>query len=92
MEAFGDADRPLWNTEFGVDAGNFVGAVGIPMVGRHLRRMASTSTWSNGQWQACLDANRELGLYGKLLPYQFAAGNERDDDRQIRQRDSLPPA
>ena len=26
----------------------------------------------------------------RLLPYQFAAGNERDDDQQIRQRSQLP--
>ena len=42
------------------------------------------------QWQACLASNRELGLYTKFLPYQFAAGNERDDDQQIRQRSQLP--
>ena len=43
------------------------------------------------QWQACLASNRELGLYAKLLPYQFAAGNEPDDDHQIGQQSQLPP-
>jgi hypothetical protein len=92
LEEFGDADRPLWNTEFGIDAGNLVGAWGYP----HAR----TPPQKDGdyfdqeqkrQWQACLAANRELGLYAKLLPYQFVAGNERDDDHKIRERAQLPP-
>jgi hypothetical protein len=92
MAEFGDADRPLWNTEFGIDAGNFVGAWGYPH--------AHTPAQKDGdffdheqerQWQACLASNREPSLYAKLRPYQFAAGNERDDDHQIRRRAQLPP-
>jgi hypothetical protein len=40
--------------------------------------------------RTCLSSNRELGLYVRLLPYQFAAGNERDDDHKIRRRAQLP--
>ncbi|MHB8864323.1 MAG: cellulase family glycosylhydrolase [Pirellulaceae bacterium] len=92
MEECGDADKPLWNTEFGIDAGNIVGAWGYP----HARNPQENDAVNFDQeqlrqWQACLASNRELGLYAKILPYQFAAGNERDDDQQIRQRSQLPP-
>jgi hypothetical protein len=90
MEEFGDAGRPLWNTEFGIDAGNFVGAWGYPHAQKPPEKDADFfDREQQRQWQACLDANRGLGLYAKLLPYQFAAGNERDDDHQIRQRAQL---
>lgn len=91
MKECGDADKPVWNTEFGIDAGNVVGAWGYP----HARQPPEDDAVSfdqeqRRQWQACLATNRELGLYARLLPYQFAAGNERDDDGQIRQRSQLP--
>lgn len=87
----GDADKPLWNTEFGLDAGNVVGAWGYP------------HSWSPAQddakafdakqledYEGCLKMNNQLGLYQKMLPYQFQAGNERDDDGSIKTKAQLP--
>lgn len=85
----GDADKPLWNTEFGIDAGNLVGAWGYP----HARGDDDAEAFDRmqrGQWQACLDRARELGLYQKILPYQFHAGNERNDDGKIEENSQLP--
>ena len=66
MEEFGDADKPLWNTEFGIDAGNLVGAWGYP----HARQPPENDATNfdqeqQRQWQACLATNREVGLYTK---------------------------
>jgi hypothetical protein len=92
MAKYNDAGKPLWNTEYGIDAGNLVGAWGYP----HNHKPAQKDgdyfdEEQRRQWEACLVKNRELGLYTKLFPYQFHAGNERDDDKQIRKRVQLPP-
>jgi len=89
MQRNGDAAKPLWNTEFGIDAGNLIGAWGYPHSrgrddARELDRMMIE------QWQACLDAAEKYGLYQKLLPYQFHAGNERNDDGNIDAKTNLP--
>ena len=82
MQAAGDGDKPLWNTEFGIDAGNLVGAWGYPHDqgeedGPALDRMMLE------QWRECLEAAETYGLYQKVMPYQFHAGNERDDHKDI---------
>ena len=38
MNANGDRDKPLWNTEFGLDAGSLTAAWGAPQ-GRPARRL-----------------------------------------------------
>ncbi len=86
-----DGDKPLWNTEFGLDAGNVVGAWGYP----HAWNPAQDDGKAFDQKQLddyrnCLRKNTELGLYQKLLPYQFQAGNERDDDGLIKTKAQLP--
>jgi hypothetical protein len=89
MEAHGDARKALWNTEFGIDAGNLIGAWGYPHDrgeedGPVLDRLMTE------QWQQCLDAAEHYGLYQKLFAYQLHANNERNDDGQIAQRVRLP--
>ena len=73
MRRYGDFDRPLWNTEFGIDAGNLWAAwsqkTGAQFDAGHL-----------GQWKTCIEEAGRHGLYWKILPYQFAAGNERGID------------
>jgi GH35 family endo-1,4-beta-xylanase len=92
MDEFGDDGKPLWNTEFGIDAGNFVGAWGYPHSWSPPQKDdAFFDAEQRRQWEACLEKNRELGLYAKVLPYQFQAGNERDDDKRIKERAQLPP-
>ncbi|MBI3923437.1 MAG: cellulase family glycosylhydrolase, partial [Armatimonadetes bacterium] len=92
MQEFGDGEKPLWNTEFGIDAGNFVGAWGYPHSWSPPQKDDEFfDTEQRKQWEACLRKNEELGLYAKVLPYQFVAGNERDDDRHIKERAQLPP-
>jgi hypothetical protein len=89
MEAYGDADKPLWDTEFGIDAGNIVYPWGVP----HERGEDDAQALDRihrEQWQACLEAAVQYGLYHKILPYQFAAGNERNDDGQLAQKLRLP--
>ena len=73
MGRYGDFDRPLWNTEFGIDGGNLWAAwqvdTGEKLDAGHL-----------GAWQSCINESLANKLYWKILPYQFAAGNERAND------------
>lgn len=82
MKEFGDEGRPLWNTEFGIDAGNVVNAWGVP----HTRKPAEEDGKSFDEvhlttWRDCLEDNARRRLYVKALGYQFAAGNETSRER-----------
>ena len=73
MGLYGDWDRPLWNTEFGIDAGNLWTAW----------RVSSAHGFDEGhlsQWKNCITEALQHRLYWKMLPYQFAADNERGFD------------
>jgi hypothetical protein len=89
MAQHGDPDKPLWNTEFGIDAGNLVGAWGYPH-DRGENDAEAFDRMQREQWQACLERAQELGIYQKILPYQFHAGNERNDDGKIEEKAQLP--
>ena len=73
MGEYGDFHRPLWNTEFGIDAGNLWAAWKV-----------STGEGFDqgqlGQWKTCIEEAVKHRLYAKVLPYQFHAGNERASD------------
>ena len=86
MSEYGDAERPLWNTEFGIDAGN----------------MWQAWKWTTGeqfdkghlqQWQTCIQEAKQYGIYSKILPYQFHAKNEAANGDLADAKDtiSLPP-
>jgi hypothetical protein len=82
MKEFGDEGRPLWNTEFGIDAGNVVNAWGVP----HARKPPeedgpSFDAAHLATWKDCLEDNARRRLYVKTLGYQFAAGNETARER-----------
>ena len=73
MGEYGDFNRPLWNTEFGIDAGNLWAAW----------RHADGETFDQGQlgqWKSCIEEAVKHRLYAKILPYQFRANNERAND------------
>jgi len=89
MDEFGDAAKPLWNTEFGIDAGNLIGAWGYPH-DRGEEDAQALDRMQLEQWRKCLELAQEVGLYNKILPYQFAAGNERNDDGQLETKTRLP--
>jgi hypothetical protein len=89
MDAHGDADKPLWNTEFGIDAGNLIGAWGYPH-DRGEKDAEALDQMQLDQWRKCIELARETGLYTKIIPYQFAAGNERNGDGQIATKTQLP--
>jgi len=89
MQTYGDADKPLWDTEFGIDAGNIVYPWGVPH-DRGEDDAEALDRIHREQWQACLDAALQCGLYQKIVPYQFAAGNERNDDGKLAQELRLP--
>lgn len=72
MARYGDGEKPLWNTEFGIDAGN----------------MWQAWKWTDGQqfdkghleqWQTCIQEAKQYGLYTKVLGYQFHAKNEAEN-------------
>ncbi len=76
MKEFGDENRPLWNTEWGIDAGNLIAAWGWP----HDRGENDAEYFDQAhkvQWRAVLEDHWRRPLYQKVLPYQFAANNER---------------
>lgn len=85
MKQFGDENRPLWNTEWGIDAGNLVAAWGWP----HDRGEDDATYFDEGQkgqWRSVLEDHWERRLYQKVLPYQFSANNE----RQVGGKPELP--
>ena len=73
MGRYGDFDRPLWNTEFGIDAGNLWAAWKVDTGEKFDQGHLSA-------WQSCINDSLANQLYWKILPYQFAAGNERAND------------
>jgi hypothetical protein len=92
MRWYGDGDKPLWNTEFGIDAGNLVGAWGYPHNQNPPRPDAEAYDQVHlEQWRGCIEWNLQNRLYQKIFPYQFAAGNERNDDGKIGELSELPP-
>lgn|GEM_PF-3122522 len=74
MKANGDVAKPLWNTEFGLDAGSVVAAWGMPKAGEDAG--AVFDKYQKDMISSCLDFNRKSGLYQKCFAYQYAAGNE----------------
>ncbi|MFA5206275.1 MAG: cellulase family glycosylhydrolase [Lentisphaeria bacterium] len=73
MNANGDRDKPLWNTEFGLDAGSLTAAWGAPTEGKpgdFFDRM------QKAMLADCIEFNLRTGLYQAMFPYQLAAGNE----------------
>jgi hypothetical protein len=77
MAANGDANKPLWNTEWGIDAGNLVQAWGVPHTWEKPRDDAEYFDEAMiDQWKQVIWSARHLGIYQKYFPYQFAAGNE----------------
>ena len=79
MKEVGDENRPLWNTEWGIDAGNLVAAWGWP----HDRGEDDASSFDEGhkgQWRSVLEDHWRRRLYQKVIPYQFNADNERGVD------------
>ncbi len=89
MARNGDGPKPLWNTEFGIDAGNLVGAWGYPHDGGEEDGPRLDELMLQ-QWEACLDAAEKYELYQKILPYQLHAGNERDDNGDLAATLRLP--
>ncbi len=91
MAANGDANKPLWDTEWGIDAGNFVGAWGYPHTWKPPQNDAEYfDSAMIDQWKQVIWSARHLGIYQKYLPYQFHAGNERNDDGKIQELAQLP--
>src|SRR5438046_774152 len=91
MKECHDEGRPLWNTEFGIDAGNVVNAWGVP----HTRTPPEDDAKSFddvhlASWRDCLEDNARRRLYVKALGYQFSAGNETARERMEKEA-RLPP-
>jgi hypothetical protein len=73
MARYGDGDRPFWNTEFGIDAGNLWTAW----------KVADGKGFDQGQlgqWKTCIEEAMKHKLYWKIIPYQFYSGNESAND------------
>lgn len=91
MSEFDDESKPFWNTEFGIDAGNIVGAWGYPHDWKPTKEDGPTFDAKQLEdYRNCFTNNNDLHLYNKVLPYQFFAGNERDDDGKIKTTAKLP--
>ena len=70
LTELGDEGRPLWNTEWGVDAGNIMAA-------NRVTDARDFDKYHLAEWKACIEFCLKTGLFTKYLPYQFQAGNER---------------
>ena len=89
MNQSGDATKPLWNTEFGLDAGSVVAAWGMPKTAGDTG--AAFDKYQTDMISACLEFNRKAGLYQKCLAYQYAAGNEAMTDEIKKAKPKFPP-
>ncbi len=89
MNRSGDATKPLWNTEFGLDAGSIVAAWGMPKTADDVG--AAFDKYQKDMISDCLEFNRKAGLYQKCLAYQYAAGNEGMADRTKKAKPKFPP-
>ena len=91
MRWYGDGDKPLWNTEFGIDAGSRVAAWGYPHANNPPKKDGDEFDQVQlDQWRECVEWNLKNRLYQKMTPYQFAAGNEANPDGKIGQNSQLP--
>ena len=89
MNEHGDATKPLWNTEFGLDAGSVVAAWGMPKAGENA--VAAFDKYQKDMISDCLEFNRKAGLYQKCLAYQYSAGNEELTDQIKKAKLNFPP-
>lgn len=77
MKKYGDGEKPLWNTEFGVEAGGIVSAWGI-------KKEAPLDYFDKTQKEMisdCIALNKQAGIYTKYFIYQWMAGNEGENDK-----------
>ncbi len=82
MKDFHDEGRPIWNTEFGIDAGNVVNAWGFPHARKEPKEDgADFDAVHLASWKDCIEDNARRRLYVKTLGYQFKAGNETSKER-----------
>jgi hypothetical protein len=75
MQAHGDAGRPLWNTEFGQDAGNIVTGYACPSSDPQ-QNAAFIDDKQREQWQLCLNHNASDKTYVKCTPFVLHGPNE----------------
>jgi hypothetical protein len=91
MKEFHDEARPIWNTEFGIDAGNVVNAWEFPHARKEAKEDgADFDAVHLTTWRDCIEDNAKRHLYVKILGYQFKAGNETSKDRMEKEA-KLPP-
>ena len=67
MDSYGDQDKPLWNTEFGINASALVQAWGIP-------KKDPAKYYDDKQKEMivdCIKFNRKAGLYQKYFIYVY---------------------
>ena len=93
MAEYNDEAKPLWNTEFGIEAGSYVNAYGFP----HAQGKDDGDEFDKihlETWKSCAEIAQKSGLYQKYLAYQFLAGNENGPDEMRTQSYAekyLPP-
>ncbi len=90
MARHGDAGKPLWNTEFGIDAGSMVNAWGVPSRADPRRDDgARFDELHLENWRDPLEHNARARLYAKTIGYALYAKNEAAGDR-LRREARLP--
>lgn len=86
MDRYGDQDKPLWNTEFGVSAEAMIRAWGIP-------KEKPLEYFDNGQasqLSSCIDFNRKAKIFSKYFIYAWHAGSEAPKDLREKLSAQLP--
>jgi hypothetical protein len=73
MAEYGDRHRPLWNTEFGIDAG-------CQWTAWKTSSGAALDAGQRDQLKLCIEDALKTRIYTKIMPYQFHAGNESAND------------
>ena len=80
MKEYDDGDKPIWNTEFGLEAGSMVEGWGYPHENGKNDGEFFDQTHLN-TWKTCIEVAQKSGLYQKYMPYQFHAKNESGPER-----------
>ncbi len=73
MNKFGDNYKPLWNTEFGTEAGKYYGTYGKLPEGDPL---AFFDRMQRDEIAECININNILGLYNKAFIFQYESPAE----------------
>ena len=87
MDANGDVDKPIWNTEFGAGAEGLTSAWGVP----ETDTVAAYDRMQMEQLRTCIEIAQSTRLYQRYFLYQYKCGMEGDQALRDRIKEKIGP-